>query len=72
MYHDDVHQYLTSVLSYTLQFLRYSLHKILKVTVSMAMSNQSHTITLPTYTPQPLSLQSIYFQCLTVSPDNLR
>ena len=39
MYHDDVYlQIPTTVPSYTLQFLRYALHKILKVNVTKARS----------------------------------
>ena len=41
---------------YTLQFLRQSPDKILKVKNTMARSNQGHTMTLNSYNPEPMSL----------------
>ena len=52
--------------------MRYGLHKILQVKVTTARSNQGHTITLHTYTPNqcPYHISTSYtLQFLRYSPD---
>ena len=53
--------------SYTLWLPRYSPDKIFKLKVTTPRSNQGQTMTLHTYTPQPMSLPSMNFLHLTVS-----
>ena len=52
---------------YTLRFPRYSPDKIFKLKVTAARSNQGQTMTLHTYTTQPMSLPPINFLHLRVS-----
>ena len=59
VYHDNVHLHApTTVSSYTLQFLRHGQHKILKVKVTTARSNQGDfqtkqcNMAMDTYSPK--------------------
>ena len=64
-HHDDAHQHHSQYpyqisTSYSLWFLRISADKILTFKVTTAKSNQGHTMTVHTYTPQPMSLSTHY------------
>ena len=52
---------------YTLQFPRFDPVKIFKLKVTMARLKQGHTMTLHTYTPQPMSLPCLNYLYLMVS-----